>query len=214
MISGTFSQNVKFNGKIGGSRRVFEGKPELLTGGFNFDLKDLPEAGSVLPAGTPVFVDELKRTIKPLQTFAVKEVSGNTIKIVKSVGGVSTGTRVKAGDNLVILGNDLGTAGTAIAVSAVDGSHEDYDILTVNAVTGVSETTILAMAQTDGKPYCVPNALLAYDKCLAANAYEAYGEAAFFCARPVYERRMPPINDAVKKALVNAGCFFRFSQSK
>ena len=99
-------------------------------------------------------------------------------------------------------------------MSAVDGSHEDYDILTVNAVTGVSETTILAMAQTDGKPYCVPNALLAYDKCLDANAYEAYGEAAFFCARPVYERRMPPINDAVKKALVNAGCFFRFSQSK
>lgn len=214
MISGTFSQNVKFNGKIGGSRRVFEGKPELLTGGFAFDLKDLPKAGSVLPAGTPVCVDELKRTIKPLQTFAVKEVSGTTIKIVKAVGGVSTGTRIKSGDTLVILGNDLTAAGTAIKVSAVDSSNEEYDVLTVDAATGVSETTILAMAQSDGKPYCVPNALLAYDKCLDENAYEAYGEAAFFSARPVYERRMPPINDAVKKALAAAGCFFRFSQSR
>lgn len=193
---------------------MFEGKPELLTGGFNFDLKDLPKAGHVLPAGTPVCVDEQKRTIKPLQTFAVKEVSGTTIKVIKAVGGVSTGTRIKAGDTLVILGNDLTAAGTAIKVSAVDSSNEEYDVLTVDAATGVSETTILAMAQSDGKPYCAPNALLAYDKCLDENAYEAYGEAAFFSARPVYERRMPPINDAVKKALADAGCFFRFSQSK
>lgn len=214
MIDGTFSQNIKFNGKIGGSRRIFDGKPELLSGGFVFDLKDLPKAGSVLPAGTPVCVDEQKRTIKPLQTFVVKEVSGTTIKVVKSVGGVSTGTRIKVGDNLVILGTDLSVAGTAIKVTDVDGSNDEYDTLTVNAATGVSTTTILAMATTDGKPYCIPNALLAYDKCLDEKAYEAYGEAAFFSARPVYERRMPPINDSVKKALAGAGCFFRFSQSK
>lgn len=214
MINGTFSQNIKFNGKIGGSRRVFEGKPELLTGGFVFDLKDLPKAGSVLPAGTPVWVDEEERMIKPLQTFAVKEVSGTTIKVIKTVGGVSTGTRIKAGDTLVILGANLAVAGTPIKVTAVNQTNEEYDTLTVNAATGVSETTPLAMATPDGKPYCVPNALLAYDKCLDENAYEAYGEAAFFCTRPVYERRMPPINDAVKKALADAGCFFRFSQSK
>lgn len=214
MINGTFSQNVKFNGKIGGSRRVFEGKPELLTGGFIFDLKDLPKAGSVLPAGTPVFADEIKRTIKPLQTFSVKEVSGTSVKIVKSVGGVSTGTRIKVGDTLVVLGDDLSAAGTPIKVTAVDGSNEEYDVLTVNAATGVSERTPLAMGTEDGKPYCIPNGILAYDKCLDENAYEAYGEVAFFCARPVYERRMPPVNDAVKKALSDAGCFFRFSKSK
>ena len=193
---------------------MFEGKPEVLTGGFFFDLGDLPKPGSVLPAGTPVCVDELKRTIKPLQTFSVKEASGTTIKIVKAVGGVSTGTRVKAGDTLVILGDDLAVAGTPIKVTAVDSSNEEYDTLTVDAATGVSENTPLAMAQSDGKPYCVPNALLAYDKCLDEYDYEANGAAAFFSARPVYERRMPPINDAVKKALASAGCFFRFSNSK
>jgi len=214
MMNGTFSQNIKFNGKVGGSRRIFEGKPELLTGGFKFDLKDLPRAGSVLPAGTPVYADEIKRTIKPLQTFAVKEVADTSIKIVKSVGGVSTGTRIKVGDILTILGEDLSAAGTPIKVSAVDESSDEYDVITVDAATGVSEKTPLVIATEDGKPYCIPNGILAYDKCLDANAYEAYGEVAFFSTRPVYERRMPPINNAVKKALANAGCFFRFSQSK
>ena len=70
MIQGTeFNQTVKYSKKYGGVRKVFEGKPYMLVGGFSFNLEDLPLPGNVLPAGAPVSVDEDKRTITPIYTM-------------------------------------------------------------------------------------------------------------------------------------------------
>ena len=49
MIKGTFNQIVKASAKFGGALVVFEGKPELLVGGFNFNKDDLPAPGDLVP---------------------------------------------------------------------------------------------------------------------------------------------------------------------
>ena len=61
---GTYNQIIKKAGtKFGGALVVFEGHPQLLVGGFNFNLNDLPAPGVVMPCGTPVYCDEAERTI-------------------------------------------------------------------------------------------------------------------------------------------------------
>jgi len=212
-IQGTFNQQVQFSGKIGGFRKVFEGEVKLLVGGFNYDIKDLPAAGNVLPAGTPVYCDEQARTIVPLITFRVKSVAEGEIRVEK----FNEGTRAKVGDSLIVIPNNLTTAAAAAAkVTEIDNPNADFDILKVNAVPeGMVEGSILCIANAQLKPKCVPNALTPYDTCLAKEAVAADGDGAWNCLDfPVLERRMPPITDAIKKALADAGCFFRWSNRK
>lgn len=213
MLQGTFNQRVQFDGRIGGYRRVFEGQVKLLVGGFNFDLKDLPAPGNVLPAGTPVYCNEETRAIVPLRTFKVTQVDGTKVRVEKFFAG----TRVKVGESLIAVPSDLATAAAAaMTVSAIDNSNANYDELTVNAVPeGVVAGSILCVAGTDKKAVCIPNALTPYDICLDEKAVAADGEGAWNCMDfPVLERRMPPITDSIKKALADAGCFFRWSNRK
>ena len=81
MIKGTFNQIVKASAKFGGVLVVFEGKPELLVGGFNFNLNDLPAPGDVLPCGTPVNCDESTRVITPIITGKVNSVDSTKVVI-------------------------------------------------------------------------------------------------------------------------------------
>ena len=164
MINGTQNQYVKFSKKFGGVRKVFEGKVEILVGGFKFDMNDLPASGNVLPAGTPTGLDT---------------ASANAEK-----------------------------------VTAIDSSNEGYDVLTVDAATGITEGTILIEATTDKKVKVQPNALLPYDVCVDEDAFAADGDGAWSCERPVLENRLAPVPQFVKDALLKAGCFFRFSNRK
>ena len=93
MINGTQNQYVKFSKKFGGVRKVFEGKVEILVGGFKFDMNDLPASGNVLPAGTPVSCDEATRKIAPMYAFKVIAVDGTKVSVYK----FNEGTRAKVG---------------------------------------------------------------------------------------------------------------------
>lgn len=213
MLQGTFNQNVQFDGRIGGYRRVFEGQVKLLVGGFNFDLKDLPAPGNVLPAATPVYCDEAARTIVPLRTFKVVKIEGTEVHVEKFFAG----TRVKVGESLIAVPSDLTTAAAAaMTVSEIDNSNAGYDILTVDAVPeGIAVNSVICIAGADKKVRCIPNALTPYDICLDEKAVACDGEGAWNCLDfPVLERRMPPITDSIKKALADAGCFFRWSNRK
>lgn len=214
-IQGTFNQRVQFSGKIGGFRKVFEGQVKLLVGGFNYDIKDLPTPGNVLPAGTPVYCDEVARTIVPLITFRVKAVEGKDIHVEK----FNEGTRAKVGQTLIVVPEDLTKAAAADAaaqIKSIDNSNATYDILTVDAIPeGVEEGAVICIANDEYKAKCVPNALTAYDTVLSNEAVAADGDGAWNCLDfPVLERRMPPITDSIKKALADAGCFFRWSNRK
>lgn len=209
------NNQTKWKKSWGGAVRCFESKPTLLVGGFKFTLSELPETGNVLPAGTPVHCDEVNRTISPLYLFKVVSVDTEGKKVTIAKG--NEGTRVKAGMTLILVGNDLATAATTnMAVSAVDSTDNDVDVITVSAVeTGLKEGDVIAQSGADKKVKVVPNALTPYDTCVDEDAFACDGEGAWACYdTPVLENRIPPLPKAVKAALIEAGCYFRFSNRK
>lgn len=209
IINGTFNQVVKASGKFGGSLVVFEGHPSLLVGGFNFNLDDLPAAGAVLPCGTPVYCDESTRKIVPVITAKVTAIDGTSVTLEDHGLGQAA---FKVGDTVAELPASLATAAQNYAtVTAVNGN-----VLTLSAaITGLAANDILvAVGATDKKVKATPNALLPYDVVRDENAVSVDGDGMWKNDRPILERRMPAINDAIKSALVAAGCDFRFSDRK
>lgn len=218
MHNGTFNQGVEFSGKIGGVRRVFEGQVKLLVGGFKYNLADLPSAGNVLPAGTPVQVDEQARTIKPLIAFEVVGIDSADAKKIK-VATYNEGARGKVGMTLGICPASLSSAvasGKYATVSAFAMNEGYADVELSDALTGLAVgDVIVELGASDKKVKAVPNALTPYDICLDADATSCDGDAAWASYDfPVLERRMPVLNPVIKKALADAGCFFRFSNRK
>ena len=60
----------------------------------------------------------------------------------------------------------------------------------------------------------IPNALLPYDIRRGDNEISRTGDGMYKNDRPILERRMPAVNDAIKAALVAAGCQFKWSNRK
>ena len=213
--NGTINNYVKFSKNIGGVRKAYEGHnlPWMYYGGFKFPSLDvLPASGNVLPAFTPVKVDEVERTIVPMYAFSVKAVdsTNHTITVNKDVEG----TRAKVGMKLMALGNSLATAAQTVAtISAIDSSESDVDVLTVDNVVG-SAGAIIVEAGFDSKIKVIPNGLTPYDTCVDEDAYALDGDAVWGADAPILERRIVPIPDLVKKALKDADCVFKFSNRK
>ena len=213
--NGTINNYVKFSKNIGGVRKAYEGHnlPWMYYGGFKFPSLDvLPASGNVLPAFTPVKVDEVERTIVPMYAFSVKAVDSTkkTITVSKDVEG----TRAKVGMKLMALGNSLATAAQTVAtISAIDSSASDVDVLTVDNVVG-SAGAVIVEAGADSKIKVIPNGLTPYDTCVDEDAYALDGDAVWGADAPILERRIVPIPDLVKKALKDADCVFKFSNRK
>lgn len=209
MIQGTFNQIVKASGKFGGALVVFEGKPELLVGGFNFDLNDLPAPGVVLPCGTPVNCDEATRKITPVITAKVLTVSTTKITVADNGFGQAP---FAIGATVAELPANLATAAENYAtVVSVEGN----EITLSAAITGLAANDVLVVVDaTSKKVKAVPNALTPYDVVRDANAISVDGDGMWKNDRPILERRMPAVNDAIKTALANAGCQFKWSNRK
>jgi len=204
---------VKFSKKWGGVRKCYEGKPEIATGGFKVDINTMPANPNVLPAGTPVYYDEQARTIAIMYTFKVLEVDSANSKV--KVEKFETGSVAKVGMKLIVVGADLTQAAANVAtVSAVDSSNAGYDILTVNATTGITADAVLAEAGSDDKVKVVPNGLTYCDNVLDPDSAAMDIDPIYFCIRPVLERRMPALTASIKKALIDNGCYFKFSNRK
>lgn len=229
MIQGTFNQIVKASSKFGGAKVVFEGHPDLLVGGFNFDLEDLPAPGAVLPCGTPVNCDESTRKIAPLITAKVSAIVADTdSKQLKLVDNGFGEVPFKVGD-LVAEINDTLTheySNTA-AVGSTPASYTFVKIVAVegdtitleNAVSGLAANDIIVKVVEDATTHKAaikgaPNALLPYDVVRDANAISVDGDGMWRNDRPILERRMPIVTAAIKTALANAGCQFKWSDRK
>lgn len=208
---GTFNQTVKASKNFGGTLVVFEGKPELLIGGFNFNLNDLPAPGDVLPCGTPVYCNEAAnaRSITPVITAKVLAISGTTVTIEDHGFG---NVPFKVGATVAELPANLATAAENYATIA----SKEGNVLTLSAaITGLAVGDVLVEVDaTSKKVKAVPNALLPYDVVRDPYAVAVDGDGAWKNDRPVLERRMPAINDAIKAALVAAGCDIKFSNRK
>lgn len=208
MIYGTVGAVVQAKGSFGGGLVVFEGKPELLVGGFNFNMDDLPAVGDVLPCGTPVYCDEAYpgRSITPIITAEVIAIDGTTVTLKDHGFG---NVPFKAGATVAKLGSNLATAAENYATIA----SKNGNVLTLSAaVTGLAVGDILVEVDaTSKKVKAIPNALLPYDIRRGENEISRTGDGMYKNDRPILERRMPAVNDAIKAALVAAGCEFRWS---
>ena len=214
MKTGTFNNYVKWSKSFGGVRKCYEGHTPTAVGGFSIALANMPSNPNALAAGTPVYADEAARTIVPLYTFKVKSVD-TTAKTI-TVEKFETGSVAKVGMKLIVVGDDLTSAATNVAtISAIDDSAADVDVLTVDAVTGVTAGAVLAEAGADDKIKVVPNGLTYCDSVLDSEAGAMDVDYVWNCMeKPVLERRMPPLTDSLKAALLANGCYFRFSNRK
>lgn len=207
---GTYNQIIKkASTRMGGALVVFEGHPQLLVGGFNFDLDDLPAPGTVLPCGTPVYCDESTRDIIPVITAKVASRQGTEITL-ENFG--FDRCAFKVGDTVGMLPSNLTQASEAYStVTAVDGNT----ITIASEVVGITGNGVLAVLNaTNKKIKAIPNAILPYDVVRSADAVSVDGDGMIGNDRPLLERRMPPYNDAMKAAVQANGHKLTFSNRK
>ena len=205
--------HITFSGKVGGARAVFEDHVKVLVGGCMFKLNQLPlYPAGILPAGTPIYVDEEARTFDVHYAFALYESA--TTKNIKIAKGLE-GSRIQAGMKLIVAQADVETAAeTSYTVSSVDTSNEAYDLVVLNAALTADAGSVLWEAGNDKKIKVKPNALTDRDKVRYAETFMVDGAAVFGCDGAVLERRIPPVSDAVKKYMREHDCFFRWSNHK
>lgn len=210
----TFNTLRRSANKIGGARQVFPEALNILVGGFQIAQENVPSVGNVLPAGTPIKVDEITRMATVHYAFEVTAVSGATVTVKKSLEG----TRAKVGMHLMEMPSAIDGTGTAQTITAIDSSSETEDVLTFGtALTGIAVGDTLVEASAQGSSATIkvlPNALTVADMYVSADAYDFGCSAAFGSKGMVYARRIPPIATIIRKYMMENGCYFRFSNSK
>ena len=113
-----------------GSIPVFQGYGKdisLAQAGFGLDITGLT-AGSIIPAGTPMVFDEATRLAKPLVTAKVVVAATNTDVAYK----VAKGSLYAVGDYFSAV-----KGGKAYAITEIDTTNADYDLITVGTTLGV-----------------------------------------------------------------------------
>lgn len=107
---------------------VFQKEFEVAQGGFKLETNGLPPDELVTP-GTPVGFDEVTRKVTVLKSAVLCENSGDD----------ATEYKVKKGHFLTV-GEDLGAeiGGAAYAITEIDKSNSDYDVITIGTTLGVA----------------------------------------------------------------------------
>lgn len=213
LIFGAADNYVQFADKVGGAREVFEGQPKVLVGGCTFNISQMPAYPNVLPAATPIYVDEVARTIDIHYAFGVYEAANasTTIKVKKGFEG----SRIKVGMNIMKATAKVATTGTAVTVTAVDTTDPAFDVVTVDSALTLTLTDVIWEADkagTGAKVKVVPNALTDRDKRLVPGSSHVNGATIFMCDGAILENRIPPVSDAIKLALKENDCFFRYTK--
>ncbi len=202
-----------------------------ITAGASTPFSLIQEVYTTMNENTENFAELLESSFKTLNTGEIVEGIVTAVtpgEIHLDLGAKTTGVIArdkatddpqakledlfKVGDTVAELPASLATAAENFAtVTAIDGN-----VLTLSAaVTGLAADDILAVVgATDKKVKATPNALLPYDVVRDADAISVDGDGMWANERPVLERRMPAINDAIKAALVAAGCDIKFSNRK
>ncbi len=109
---------------------IFQKEFEVAQGGFKLETTGLPPDELVTP-GTPVGFDEVTRKVTVLKTAVLYANATDT----------ATNYQVKKGHFLTV-GEDLGAeiGGAAYAITAIDTSNADFDVITIGTNLGVALT--------------------------------------------------------------------------
>lgn len=179
---------------------------QLAQGGFVLAATGLP-AFSIIPAGTPLVIDEAARTATMIGGAVLQanaSSSATTYRVLK-------GSTVKVGDYLSVV-----AGGTAYAITTIDTTNSAYDVLTVGTTLGVGysagQTLFVSTATgATASAYAAVNALLYEDTIVPATGVLVSVSAVI--RGTVYARRIPYAYSAGLAALAGLKNII-FSQSK
>lgn len=212
------NNNIRWRDKVGGSRTVFEGNIRTRVGGCEIAISELPDYPNVLPAGSPIYQDEIKRTTQVHYEFELKEAASTTsVKVVKG----PEGTRIKKGMALIVEQNTMDTGASAkYTVAEVDSSNADYDVVTLDTALTANAGTILweANPQATGSKYYVkvkPNGLTNVDLVAVPGTYSVKCASVYFSEYPIILRRIPALCKVTRKYMQNEEfCTFNWALHK
>lgn len=214
-------QMTQASRNYGGARVVFTGTVKGVTSGqYDVDLTTLPEvAHGFVPAGTPVAVDDAPnvRTIKVHYAFEV--VAGGTTTAVRVKKGWE-GSRARVGMAVMVLPATVATAGKSVAITAVDRTNADYDVITIATLGSLAAGTILVEADKvsddAAKIKVLPNAFLFYDVVKDPNAINMWGVDALYAQVDgvLLTRRVPPIAPIIREYMRENDVYVRYSNSR
>lgn len=214
-------QMTQASRNYGGARVVFTGTVKGVTSGqYDVDLTTLPEvAHGFVPAGTPVAVDDAPnvRTIKVHYAFEV--VAGGTTTAVRVKKGWE-GSRARVGMAVMVLPAAVATAGKSVAITAVDRTNADYDVITIATLGSLAAGTILVEADKvsddAAKIKVLPNAFLFYDVVKDPNAINMWGVDALYAQVDgvLLTRRVPPIAPIIREYMRENDVYVRYSNSR
>lgn len=171
---------------------IWQSDPDLLQGGFKLVTTGLT-TDTVLPAGTPVLASETARTATVLKTAIAQASATNSATDYKLVKG----HQFAVGDYLAL------TVGSkAYAITTIDTSNADYDLVSVGTTLGasVSAGDVFFKSSATGASSAAldvtPNGLL-----YQAVKIESNKPVAVAYEGRVYLRRIPGMPTDVKTAL-------------
>ena len=121
---------------------VFQGTGkdiQLAQGGFLLDTTGLT-AGAIIKAGQPMIFDEATRKAKPVTTGVLYETAGGTETNYKVTKGTHS---FKVGDYFAAKPADK-----AYAITAINTSNADYDVITVGTTIGAVTAGALVFASS------------------------------------------------------------------
>jgi hypothetical protein len=110
--------------------------------------------------------------------------------------------------------------GKSVAITAVDRSNAEYDVITIATLGTLEAGTILveadAVSSDAAKIKVLPNAFLFYDVVKDPNAINMWGVDALFAQVDgvLLTRRVPPIAPIIRKHMRENDVYVRYSNSR
>lgn len=160
--------------------------------------------GSVIPAGTPVYLDKSGGTLKPIYFYELAETLTATDKKATLYGNYPL---TAAGGNLIEVPTAIGGTGAGVAYSAAVDNGDGTHTITIqqNALGTATAGTIYAEANAAGssgkkvKETAVPNGLLLHD--IVKEEGDTFATGAVVDEGRIFEDRIMAIPAAYKAAL-------------
>lgn len=202
MSFNTYGQNSK---TFGARYQVWSEVKGVKHGGGVIDATAFANypVGSVIPAGTPVYLDKSGGTLKPIYFYELAETLEATDTTAVLYGNYPLSA---AGGNLIAAPSAIGGSGTGVAYSAaVDNGDGTHTITIVaNALGTAVAGTVYAEADKAGagavvKETAVPNGLLRHD--IVKEDGDTWATGAVVDEGRIFEDRIVAIPAAYKAVL-------------
>ena len=168
---------------------IYQGKnTEVAQGGFTLNDPAFSVENTVIPAGSLIGFDESTRTAKVAKIAvaqAASTASATTYKVLKG-HKLAVGMLIKSG-----------SASVGQAITAIDTTNADYDLLTVGTTIGVS-VAVGAAIFVDDEGYKNLKGLLYSDATIKPDGTT---DIAVVLRGIVYARRIQPVPATIKANL-------------